>query len=254
MHFRGDAKVPEGPVATAVELGVESAQTSSGGEEPDYQEVELGLLKPERRYEATICPVAEGTQLANVKESTGLNVTISRTESGDGQESGPAVACQLSTPKEGEIIHFFSADFVDESGAVKHRAFSIAGKVMSSDKGMPHHTCQAQRVRACLPCNTSALPKLLVQHYVSCSTTFLCASSGVRTVVLDPCHSLCVSPAVEVLNHSPSNTRLVSVRTWQVCSWHFSLATHTSNHDSTLFPALQTLGGHVQAHPRRRRL
>lgn len=133
MRFSGDAKRPEGLVATAVELGVESAQTSSAGEEADQQQVELGLLKPERKYEATICPVTEGTQLTNVNQSTGLSVAISRTES----DSGQAVSCLLQTPNEGEVVHFFSADFVDKTGTVKHRAFSISGKVMTSDKGVP---------------------------------------------------------------------------------------------------------------------
>lgn len=134
VRFQGDVKLPDGTAAS--ELAVESAQTSSAGEESSpVQQVELGLLKPERQYEVTICPVAEGTQLANIKESTGLAVGINRTEGEAGE--GPHVTCQLVTPREGDVVHFFSADFVDASGAViKHRAFSIAGKVMTSDKGV----------------------------------------------------------------------------------------------------------------------
>lgn len=140
VRFSGDAKLPEGSVATALELAVDSAQTSSAGEEAD-QQVELGLLKPERKYLATICPVADGTQLENVNQSSGLSVAIGRTESDNGQ----AVLCQLCTPNEGEVVHSFSADFVDKSGTVKHRGFSISGKVMTSDKGAPfkHRRCIA---------------------------------------------------------------------------------------------------------------
>lgn len=55
VRFSGDAKgLPDASAAAAVDLGVESAQTSSGGEAPECQDVELGLLKPERKYEATI--------------------------------------------------------------------------------------------------------------------------------------------------------------------------------------------------------
>jgi hypothetical protein len=136
VRFSGDAKVDEGPVvATTAGLGRESAEASSAGEETrDRKEVELGLLKPERKYEATICPVAEGTTLANVQQSMGLTVEIRTPEGAD----GPAVTCVLITPRAGELLHFFSADFVDTSGAIKHRAFSIAGKVVSSEKGVHH--------------------------------------------------------------------------------------------------------------------
>lgn len=146
VRFSGDAKLPD-PVATAIELGLESAKPSAAGEESDLQDVELGFLKPERKYEATICPVAEGTQLANVRESEGLTVEIIRAESGEGM----VVACAFFTPREGDVTHFFSADFAIEFGVVKHRAFSIVGKVMTSDKGAPHqYICTTSHVSACL--------------------------------------------------------------------------------------------------------
>jgi hypothetical protein len=124
VRFSGEEKVEEGPEGC----------------------IELGLLKPERTYEATIYPVAEGTTLANVKASEGLSVEIRTPEEAD----GPAVTCVLTTPRDGEVIHFFSADFVDEAGEVKHRAFSITAKVVSAEKGANQRKPTIQNDSNCL--------------------------------------------------------------------------------------------------------
>jgi hypothetical protein len=128
VRFSDEVKETEEPFAACTEAGERRSTSDS------VEGIDLGLLKPERTYEASICPVDQGTEVCNFScEGESLSVSIHPASSGD-----TAVAtCQLDTPQSGSFRHSFAVDFVDEQGGVKHREFELAGQVVTADKGKP---------------------------------------------------------------------------------------------------------------------